>query len=753
MAFATAFGTLVTGAFLVGFVQLLGGSDIWIGILSAIPSLVGIFQVPGAIWGRRYTSYKGFVLPGGLIWRLFYIPLIALPLLPIGIGVKLTLLTLCVGLASVASNLVNPIYNDWLAELVPAQSRGTYFARRNAIATATGAVVGIVGGFILDSFRSNKQDKIGFTTIFAMGIVCAAISFALFVKMRDLTRQHPVRQNLKEGVKAIGKPFGDRDFRRVLVFLGVFLFGQSFGGNLFAAYALETLHLDFRIIQGLAVSYAAGNVLASRFWGFLSDKYGNKPALFLAAGGLALNPWPWIITQPNRFAFDSIFLLSTHVVMGAVFGGVALCQLNIIFATAKEEDRANYIGAGLTVISLIGGFAPLLGAALMSELRHHLSAEMAYKTVFGVTSGLRFMAVFVLIPVREEGSAKVGTAIRDLRGVTPRGVRAMRRLAKSSDVDTRAEAIFDVGTERLTLAADEIIKALHDPQPRVRREAAAALARLNDPRALGELIHQVEEHPDLLEEETIRALGELGRPEAIPVLIRTLQSPRSLLRREAARSLGRLGHPDATNALIQAAADPSDADLRRAALQALRIIGAREAEAVFADALLDPLPSVRIAAAEAVSEMSLGGALENLREALAYYDDEASAEVAYALGAVGEIEDLPIILREAADSISMITRRRCLMGAARMLGVERVTYRLLLLEGMERDSAILELLKTPMKDSPRLRSAMKSYSSGQEDEALVKVAKIIANPALQVLADHPVAEAFIVAVAVVADAK
>ena len=45
--------------------------------------------------------------------------------------------------------------------------------------------------------------------------------------------------------------------------------------------------------------------------------------------------------------------------------------------------------------------------------------------------------------------------------------------------------------------------------------------------------------------------------------------------------------------------------------------------------------------------------------------EEASSEAAYALGVVGNADDLPLILREAERSRSMITRRRCLLGIAR----------------------------------------------------------------------------------------
>ncbi len=747
LAFSTSFMTLTTGVFMVGLIQFLGGSDLWIGVMTAVPSLAGILQIPGAIWGRGFSSYKRFVFPGGLIWRCLYIPLIALPLLALPNELRLTLFMLCVALGSASVVLVNPVFNDWLAELVPAESRGYYFSRRNAIATATAAVVGIAGAILLDLFRNRGQQGVGFSAIFLLSVVCAFISLAMFMRMADTPREHPIRQSLWQGIKAVGQPFGDREFRRVLTFLAVFGAGQVLAGNLFSAFALESLKLDFKVVQGTAVSYALGNVLAARVWGFLSDKYGNKPVLLLVGLAMALNPLPWVACIPGRPIFDSILLLSAHVAMGAVFGGVALCQFNLMLATAKPDDRANYIGAGMTITTLVAGLAPLAGAELMHELRFHLSVEHAYKGVFLATSALRVVGALFLLPVREKGASAISATIRDLRGVTPRGVAALRSLARSKDAVGRANAIESVGEQRVNLAADEIIKALHDPQPRVRRQAASALARLNDPRAVGELIHQIEFHPDLIEDETVEALGELQSSEAVPVLVGLLQSPRSLVRRSAARALGDIGSPNAVQPLIAVASDPSDPYLRRAALQARRVIGAPEAESAISNALVDPLPSVRIAAAEAAQALGLSTSAPSLRRSLQTFADEACSEVAYTLGAVGDESDIPAILREAQRSVSIITRRRCLLGVARQLGVEQRAYRLLLLEGMSRDTALLEILRPALRRNRKLQVAVARFSSGDEPGALVALALAWKDPRASLLAQNPVPELFLIACA------
>lgn len=749
-AFATAFATMVTGAFIAGYITSIGGSDTWVQLVSAVPALLGLLQIPGAIWGRRFTSYKRFVFPGGLLWRLFYLPLVILPFLPFPDSIKLYVIVGCASLAAASVLLVQPIYSEWLAELVPTTSRGFFFSRRNAIATAVGAVAGLVGAFMLDAFKASGDQNTGFGVVFGFGFVCAMISFLFFSRMQDAPRVEPQRQSLGEGLRALKNPFVDKNFRKVLIFLALFITGQAFAGNLFAAFAIKSLDLPYTIIQWAGVMHALGNVLSAKFWGFLADKYGNKPVLLLVGFGLSLTPAMWLFCQPNQDTLNALILLPTHVLVGATWAGVALCQFNIILATARPEDRANYLSVSLTVQSICGFVAPLLGAQVLYMFASGMDMAGAYKAVFLVTMGLRFLSVFFLIPVREEGAKEVRSALFDLSRITPRGVRAMRDLTKSRDVGTREQAIADVASHRYTLASDEVVKALHDPSPRVRRRAAQALATLRTPEATQALLHQLDEHPDLTEEETVEALGQIGERAAVPALIRMLQSPRSMLRRAAARALGRIGDPLAIESLKQATEEKGDPDLRRAAVQALRVLGATEADQQIADALFDPFPSVRIAAAEAVSELALESALPYVRQSLNYYQDEAESEVAYALGVIGSPEDLPLILREAQRCVSMTTRRRCLLGVAKLLGVESDVYRLLLTEGMARDTAIMQIAKPLMKGNKRLRDALALYSGGDEEGALRQLAPNRRYPELDSFAEIPSEELMLVAVALLA---
>ena len=202
---------------------------------------------------------------------------------------------------------------------------------------------------------------------------------------------------------------------------------------------------------------------------------------------------------------------------------------------------------------------------------------------------------------------------------------------------------------------------------------------------------------------------------------------------------------DPVREVLERAVREGDTDLRRAALQALRRCGAKESGATVAAALDDPHPSVRTAAAEAISELEMREAAPALRLALGKHPDEADAEAAYALGVVGEPSDLPAILAEAARARSVTARRRALLGAARLLGVEREAYRLMLLSGMARDTALVERMRPLVKRSAEARLAMMKYGAGDEAGALAALG--LACPELEALVGTPVEEAFLVAVA------
>jgi MFS family permease len=732
VAFSTSFATLFTGTFLVAFIQFIGGGDGWIQLLAGIPMFAGILQLVGGAWGRGFGNYKNFVTPGGAAWRLLHVPIVFLPLAAFSGEAKLIILASCVAIASAAVMIVQPIYNDWLAEIIPASSRGWYFSRRNAIAGTVGALVGLAGGFALDQFRSFQREELGFTVIFAVGIVCAAISFYFYMKMPSLDRPNPIRESLANTVRSLYGVVRDRSYAPVLLFLSFFVFAQQFGGLLFTAFAIESLNMPFGLIQLSVIGHAAGGLLAAAFWGRLSDRYGNKPILLLLGFMLSLTPIMWLFCQPDQNLLNTVILVVGHVFSGAVWAGVAMTQFNLLLATARPEDRANYLGVALAVQSIVGGLAPLAGAALMAVLRVQIAdVTVAYKFLFVAVCVLRFLAAFTLIPVQELGSHGLRRTVRHLSKISPSGLAALGRLNKATSPDAKIEALQTLAGKRMLMASPEIQRALRDPVPKVRRQAALSLGELKDPAAAEALIELVDHYPELVEEETIWALGATGGEKAILPLEHMLSSPRALIRRSAARALARIGSKNAVPALRKAALADGDPDLRRAALQALRMLDAREAEPEILIGLQDEFPGVQVAAAEAAGEFEVRAAADVLRTRIPEAGEGIRGEMIYALGAVGEQEDLALLLSESHSIHTAFSRQRALLGVARLLGAEMEAYRLLALEQFERDRLLGEL-SGARSSHPSVKAALQNYSKGMEFDALQEIAK---HPALSMSVD------------------
>lgn len=748
VAFATAFGTLVGGSFLVGFIQHLGGGDLWIGLASGIPALAGLMQIPGAAFGRSHESLKKFVQVGGGLWRLFYLPLIPLALITAPNDLRLALLMLFIALASISTQFVGPIYNEWIGNLVPERSRGWYFSQRTLVSSTVGMVVGMGGALLLDQFRDTPREAQGFAFVFALAAVMGLLSWIFFQKMSDFKREHVEKASLKSVIDVVREPFQDKNFRQIMMFIGVFWIGAGFAGNLFSAYALESLEMPFTVLQLTSVTHTLGTILTVKIWGFLADRYGNKPILLLLTLGVSFTPIMWLSTSPELSTTqNALILILGHVFPGIFWSGIGVTTMNLYLATSTPAKRANYLASALTVQAVFSFIAPMVGSLIMTTLRDPMGAVGAYKVIFVCAMVGRFASFLLLFRVQETGSATLGQTIKNLTTVSPRGVAALRAMRKGSDDRTRETAIREVGRSRFNLATDELAEALGDPSPRVRREAAEALSRLGTADASAALTKFIEEQPDLVEEETLVALGFTPGPNNAAILTRFLKDPSPILRRAAAKALGRVNDPDSVEHLSEAARQAGDPDLRRAAIQALRIMGSDD-PAHYHDALFDNHPSIRTAAAEAVAELKIKELADPLRQSLEWLRDEGSSEAAYALGIVGRPEDIALIVSTAEASVGVAKRRRCLLGIAHLMGVERDTYRFLTMDEVNRDNTLLQRVRPFIKKDKRLNVAVEAYSTENEPAALLAICEHPRLEPLRPLAESGLTDGFLVAVLV-----
>jgi len=145
--------------------------------------------------------------------------------------------------------------------------------------------------------------------------------------------------------------------------------------------------------------------------------------------------------------------------------------------------------------------------------------------------------------------------------------------------------------------------------------------------------------------------------------------------------------------------------------------------------------------------MELAACAPILRELLAEDIDETAAEIAYALATVGDTADVDLILNTANRTTASVASRRCLLGAARLFGVEESFYRLLVLNSIGRDQALIQWAKT----NKNLRRSVALYHKDDEAGAIRHLQRHFQNPQLEALADHHPKDGYLLAVSVMMD--
>ncbi len=242
-----------------------------------------------------------------------------------------------------------------------------------------------------------------------------------------------------------------------------------------------------------------------------------------------------------------------------------------------------------------------------------------------------------------EVDATAPRVARERNGV----VRALGDLIGSGDEADRCYACRALGVLADRAALPLLVERLEDPDIDVCVEAAGALGALGDPAAVGALCKSLAGDPDgEIKLAAARALGQIGAAEAIPVLLEVAAcrpgdmavddasdwDPWWDVQLAAVEALGRLRSEAAIPVLEALLDDEEGQDIEVALVRALAEIGGRGEEiltgrlagkrsqprrrairalgrsrsdatlAPLAERLLDPLPEVRVATLEALTE-------------------------------------------------------------------------------------------------------------------------------------------------------
>jgi MFS family permease len=384
-AWANLVAGLYGGVILVGFALELGATPWHIGVLAALPFLAQLAQLPAISLIERLRERRKIAVASITLSRALIASLALFAFVPQEAALQALLGAQL--LITIFGSIGGCAVNAWLHQLLARQGLGELFSRRLFWATVLASAGALAAGALVQHWPGdNRMDP--YALSFGAAGLAGFISSYYLARVPEpvMVRTGPPSSLLA----MLRTPFGDAEFRRVIVFMASWNFASNLAAPFITVYLLRQLAFGMSTATTLWIASQGANALTMYLWGRLSDRLSNKailsvalPAYFACLIALPFTaiPTPHFLTLPLLYVI--------HIVMGAASGGIALATGNLGLKLAPQGRGTAYLGAVGLAGAAAGGIAAIAGGALASwfETRelsvfvHFTSASAAHEVI------------------------------------------------------------------------------------------------------------------------------------------------------------------------------------------------------------------------------------------------------------------------------------------------------------------------------------------------------------------------------------
>ncbi|MFS8664928.1 MAG: MFS transporter [Limnochordales bacterium] len=352
----------------------LGATPAQIGLLVALPNLLtNVLQVPWALLTERLGRRKQIMMLGAVGGRLLWLPLALLPWIAPSPKAAVLVLMIAVSLRAAVAGMATPAWTSLMADLVPRQVRGVYFANRNLLVNLAGFAATLLAGFLV---RVGGEPG-GYQLVYAFAVAAGIAAGVYMAQMPDLPWQgapagqgaaHP--GEAREGpVPPAAATRGARArwlrllavFRQEPVFTRycytafLWTWAVNLPAPLYAVYLVRDLGGPEAMWGLVTAANFLCTVIAQRYWGFLSQQLGEKRIMLLSGAGASILPVLWLGLPVPALA------IAANGLGGFVWAGYNLASFNLLLALAPPARRTTYVAIYNSTIGLGQALGPLLG--------------------------------------------------------------------------------------------------------------------------------------------------------------------------------------------------------------------------------------------------------------------------------------------------------------------------------------------------------------------------------------------------------
>ena len=422
---AELFGACAGGAVLTAWALHLGATPLGIGLLGALPFAAQVLQLPSA-WLTQAFGPKAVAVAGIGASRLVWLPMIALPFVPLSAGMALHVFIAVVAVAAVFGMIGNNAWTAWMGELVPSAIRGRFFSRRMVYITVAGTLASLAAALALDGLspRGWKGPTLG--GLAAIACIAGALSAYLLYLQRGphgpCTRERPDWRVLVAVTRA-------PQARAFLTYLLGWNAAVALSASFFSFYMLVNLRTGFAIAALHGVAVAAVWIISAPLWGRAVDRLGARPVLILCSFGIAGVPAMWLL--PTATFLWPLALEAT--LSGTLWAGHGIAAMDLTVRLSPRAERPFYLAVFAAAGGLGFAISSMLAGLLASRLPEHfdlLGGTWNNLHVLFLLSALaRVVASIPALRIQEPGARDVRTFVRVIVSGATATVFPRRRLA------------------------------------------------------------------------------------------------------------------------------------------------------------------------------------------------------------------------------------------------------------------------------------------------------------------------------------
>jgi len=538
--FIQTIGINMGGVYLPNFIltafllEIMHASHALIGLAASVQFFVGLLQPLANIFVHRVKQRRIVTAVTGGISRLLFVGAIFYGMTTSGPGAEAVFMVILV-VGAFSMSLSSSTWSTWMADLVPEQVRGRYFALRNSVASAAGIFAVLIGGWLLKTFPGTD----GYVAVYAIAAVTALVGTVLLLTQYDPPAADHPHGSMLASYRQI---FKDRNFMAFVRMVLFFNLALVVAGPFFTVHFIEVMKVPIDLLAYFTAAAAVTGILGNLFFGKMSDILGNR---FIIRFSLLLMilPTGLMLFLPEK---NPLPFVAAVILMQSFFGaGWNLAIFNTSLSISPRGQRALYIGVYNSLNSLSAVFAPVLGGFLIDlyKTNHVPVFGLVFPPtviVFALSVILLFVGLLTF-PFYQEANRHEDYSLRDVvfRMNFPEILYKLFMSTFMPRISSRHRLTEDIADLRSPAAVVPLGRLLGDMDPEVRMSALDGLGKTGADEAVEALLTF---HPQagVLEKieilKAFKAFAAMPRVKTIlldeargPYLVRRLRAVRSLV--------------------------------------------------------------------------------------------------------------------------------------------------------------------------------------------------------------------------------